>query len=72
MTEDRAAERNWPAGHGRYEAQLSLELDLDVVGLAAAYGDYAGERGIAAGRQREAIIGWLDELIADLEQDAFP
>lgn len=72
MTGDRAAERNRPAEHGRNEAHLSLELELDVVGMAAAYGDYAGERGIAAGRHREAIVDWLDEMIADLELDAFP
>ncbi|TDE08611.1 hypothetical protein [Jiangella asiatica] len=60
MTGDRAAR------HGAADEELGLELqpELDVAGLAAAFGVYASERRIPADRRREALGEWLDELIA--------
>lgn len=51
------------------------DRDLDAVGLAAHFAEYARRTGAAAGGrgdrgdQRQAIGAWLDELIAELESD---
>ncbi|WP_053205479.1 hypothetical protein [Jiangella muralis] len=53
------------------------DRDLDAVGLAAHFTEYAQRTGIPAGdgdddprAQRRAIGAWLDELIAELEREA--
>ncbi|SED66066.1 hypothetical protein [Jiangella alba] len=53
------------------------DRDLDAVGLAAHFAEYArrtsrpaGDDAGRDGDQRRAIGAWLDELIAELERDA--
>ncbi|PZF80822.1 hypothetical protein [Jiangella anatolica] len=37
--------------------------DLDAVGLAAHFAEYAHRTGAGGGDQRQALAAWLDELI---------